>query len=185
MKGDIFRSTRIRLCAPRTGDEKHVSAWYSDAFYLRNVDTEPAYPLSEDKIENEIKATKDAFYFHIRTLDDDRLIGFATLHSLEWNNQFATLAIGIGNEKDRGQGFGDEALKLIMRYAFMELNLFRLGLEVIAYNSNAINLYLRNGFIKEGVIRKAVYRDNQRHDRIVMGILRPDWLKENNSEPTI
>ena len=182
MKGDIFRSTRIRLCAPRTGDEKQISAWYYDAFYLRNVDTEPAYPLSEEKIEKEIKETEDTFYFHVRTLDDDRLIGFATLHSLEWNNQLATLAIGIGNEKDRGQGFGDEALKLIMRYAFMELNLFRLGLDVIAYNSNAINLYLRNGFIKEGVIRKAVYRDNQRHDRIVMGILRPDWLKENNSE---
>lgn len=182
MKGDIFRSVRIRLCAPRTGDEKEVSTWYDDAFYLRSVDTEPAYPFSEEKIEKEIKGAENTFYFHIRTLEDDRLIGFATLHSLEWNNQLATLAIGIGNKKDRGQGFGDEALKLIMRYAFMELNLFRLSLEVISYNSNAINLYLRNGFIKEGVIRKAVYRDNQRHDRIVMGILRHDWLKANNYE---
>nr|WED69589.1 GNAT family protein [Pectobacterium colocasium] len=136
----------------------------------------------QKKIEKEIQGAGDAFYFHIRALDDDRLIGFATLHSLEWNNQLASLAIGIGNEKDRGQGFGDEALKLIIHYAFMELNLFRLNLEVIAYNSNAINLYLRNGFIKEGVIRKAVYRDNQRHDRIAMGILRPDWLKENYGE---
>ncbi|WP_275072418.1 GNAT family N-acetyltransferase [Pectobacterium actinidiae] len=108
-------------------------------------------------------------------------MGFATLHSIEWNNQLANLAIGIGNQNDRDKGFGGEALKLIMRYAFMELNLFRLSLEVIAYNTNAVNLYLRSGFIKEGVIREAVYRDNQRHDRIAMGILRTDWLKENVS----
>lgn len=180
MKDDTFRSARIRLCAPRVGDEKDMSAWYDDVFYLRNLDTEPAYPRSEDKIEKEIKGAEGAFYFHVRTLDGDRLIGFVTLHSLEWNNQLGTLAIGIGNEKDRGQGFGDEALKLIMRYAFMELNLFRLSLEVIAYNNNAITLYLRNSFVKEGVIRKAVYRDNQRHDIIVMGALRQDRLEENN-----
>ncbi|EFV0247289.1 GNAT family N-acetyltransferase [Salmonella enterica subsp. enterica serovar Bareilly] len=64
----------------------------------------------------------------------------------------------------------------------MGLNLFRLNLEVIAYNNNALNLYLRNGFVKEGVIRKAVYRDNQRHDIIVMGALRQGWLEENNGE---
>ncbi|WP_212637381.1 GNAT family N-acetyltransferase [Salmonella enterica] len=184
MKGDIFRSVRIRLCAPRVGDEKEMSAWYDDVFYLRSLDTEPAYPRSEAKIEKEINGTKGTFYFHIRTLEDDRLIGFVTLHSLEWNNQRGTLAIGIGSEKDRGQGFGDEALKLILHYAFMELNLFRLSLDVIANNKNAINLYLRNGFIKEGVIRKAVCRDNQRHDLIVMGILRQDWLNENYREAT-
>ncbi|WP_455818295.1 GNAT family N-acetyltransferase [Pseudomonas cerasi] len=179
MTGGLFTSSRIRLCAPRLEDSKQVAAWHEDDAYLRNVDTEPAYPLSESRAAAAITPVEGGFYFHLRTREEDRLIGFATLHSIEWNNQSATLAIGLGNAQDRGKGYGDEGLKLLLHYAFMELNLYRLGLEVIAYNRRAQDLYTRNGFQIEGVIRQAVYRDNQRFDRVAMGILRPEWLKNN------
>lgn len=172
----FFTSDRIRLCAPTDEDVRQMLVWYEDDVYLRNVDTEPAYPLSKQKIEKQLEETLGAYYFHIRTREENRLIGFVTLHSIEWNNQSANLAIGIGSPSDRGIGLGDEALKLILNYAFMELSLYRVGLEVIAYNKDAVKLYKKNGFIQEGVFREAVYRDNRRFDRIAMSLLREEWL---------
>lgn len=183
MENRLFLAARIRICAPRAEDIDTMALWYQDDVYLRSVDTEPAFPLSAEKLAKIMLPADNDFYFHIRTKADDRLIGFVTLHSIEWNNQQASLAMGIGQAKDRGQGFGDEGLKLIMRYAFMELNLHRLSLEVISCNAHALSLYERNGFVKEGVIRQAVYRDNKRSDRVAMGILRPEWLENNGLNP--
>lgn len=55
------------------------------------------------------------------------------IHGIEWNNRTGLLAIGIGDANDRGKGYGREAIHLILKYAFYELNLHRVGLDVISY----------------------------------------------------
>ena len=99
-----------------------------------------------------IATTSDgtSFGFHLRTLADDTLIGFVALFSIEWNNGVGTMAVGIGNPDYRGKGYGADALFLILRYAFAELNLHRVGLDVISYNSAAIRAYERAGLPKRG-----------------------------------
>ncbi|NTU75208.1 MAG: GNAT family N-acetyltransferase, partial [Anaerolineaceae bacterium] len=116
--------------------------------------------------------------FHVRTIQDDRLIGFVALHSIEWNNQAGMLAIGIGEPEFRGRGYGHETLELILNYAFNELNLYRVGLHVIANNASAIRTYEAAGFVKEGVQRSSVFRDQQRIDCIHMGILREEYFNQ-------
>jgi RimJ/RimL family protein N-acetyltransferase len=63
----------------------------------------------------------------------------------------------------------------MLRYGFHELNLYRLGLDVMGYNARAIHAYEKAGFQIEGRQRAAVLRDGQRHDRVFMGILREEW----------
>ncbi len=75
--------------------------------------------------------------FMLRTVQDDRLIGFVAIHGIEWNNRMGLLAIGIGDVNDRGKGYGREAIHLILKYAFYELNL-HVGLDVISYNKAAM-----------------------------------------------
>lgn len=64
---------------------------------------------------------------------------------------------------------------LILRYAFHELNLNRVGLDVIEYNERGIRAYQKAGFQLEGRVRQAVHRDGKIYDRINMGILRSEW----------
>lgn len=64
---------------------------------------------------------------------------------------------------------------MILLYAFYELNLHRVGLDVIGNNTPAIRSYTAVGFQEEGRMREAVYRDGQRYDRIMMSILRREW----------
>jgi RimJ/RimL family protein N-acetyltransferase len=101
------------------------------------------------------------------------------IHSIEWNNRSGLLAIGIGEQENRNKGYGSDALQLILRYAFHELNLNRVGLDVIEYNEKAIHTYEKAGFQHEGRLRAAVYRDGKSYDRILMGILRTEWENSN------
>jgi RimJ/RimL family protein N-acetyltransferase len=174
---DLFRGRLVRLAAPKEEDAAAFSRWSEDARYLRALDTDYAWPLPVEAFRKADPEKSDprAIEFRLRTLADDRLIGFVALNSIEWNNQAAMLAIGIGEAEYRGKGYGADALRLILRYAFDELNLYRVGLDVIADNAPAIRAYEKAGFRREGAIRGAVARDGQRHDLILMGILRDEW----------
>jgi RimJ/RimL family protein N-acetyltransferase len=91
---------------------------------------------------------------------------------MEW----AIYPLEYENPLDRGKGYGSEALKLLLQFAFLELNLHRIGLDVISYNEPAIRSYIRSGFSEEGRVREAIYREGKRYDRIYMGLLKQEWL---------
>ncbi len=172
----LFQHQRIRLCAPRPEDAEKLARWTEDADYIRQLDTDYARPVTvEDMAKRMNESGPNSVYFHIRTLDTDQFIGFVVLHSIEWNNQCGLLAIGIGEPEFRGHGYSSEALQLIINYAFRELNLNRIGLDVISTNPRAIRAYQKAGFQMEGTMRQAVLRDGQPADRIIMGILRSEW----------
>ena len=85
------------------------------------------------------------------------------------------LSIGIGDQSNRGKGYGSEAMRLIIDYAFFELNLHRIQLTVFDYNQQAIALYERLGFQREGVFREFGQRDGKRYDMYLYGILYEEW----------
>jgi len=172
--------------APSEDDAPILARWSEDADYLRSVDSDYARPISPQEFALRLspdQADPNGLHFHIRSLADDRLIGFVALHSVEWNNGVALLAIGIGEPRYRGRGYGTDALQLILRYAFNELNLYRVGLDVIATNTRALHTYEKVGFQREGCMRGAVLRDGSRTDRIYMGILREEWLQAQQAGP--
>jgi len=175
MKLNLFRGEKLKLALPLEEDFETMEKWGEDAEYLRNVDTEIALPKNKEQLAEEGKSSHTEIFFTLKTIQDNRLIGLICIHSIEWNNRTGLLAIGIGDSTNRGKGYGTEALQLILRYAFHEANLDRVGLEVIEYNIGGLKAYERVGFQLEGRKRSAVYRDGKRYDVIVMGILRNEW----------
>ncbi|MBB3108716.1 RimJ/RimL family protein N-acetyltransferase [Paenibacillus phyllosphaerae] len=173
-RADLFRGELLRFAASQPEDADILAAYTEDYAYMMDVDTEYAVPQNADAIRA-LEVPRDAIEFMLRTLDDDHLVGFAALHGIEWNNQSAKLAVGIGDPDDRGKGYGIDAVRMTLRYAFHELNLNRVSLEVIAYNEAAYRTYLKAGFTQEGRLRSAVLRGGQSFDLIVMGILRHEW----------
>jgi len=176
--GNLFRSERLRLAALTTEDADTFARWSRDAEYLRFFDTEYAMPRSADYYRADIQAeaaNPNAMEFGIRLAEDDRLIGYISINHIEWNNRSGRLSIGIGEADCRHLGYGTEAIGMLLRYAFDELNLNRVGLDVIAHNRAAIRSYEKSGFAVEGRIREGVLRDGKKIDRIYMGILRSEW----------
>lgn len=174
---NLFRGKLVRLAAATPDDAEIVARWGEDSQYLRQMDTDIAFPQPAEVILEDDKKgrTSDCVPFRLRTISDNRLIGFVALYNIEWNNRSATLGIGIGDTAYQGKGYGSEALQLILRYAFHELNLNRVGLEVISYNERAVRSYEKAGFCHEGRKREAVLRNGEQYDLLVMGILRSEW----------
>jgi RimJ/RimL family protein N-acetyltransferase len=185
-QGNLFVGDLVRLVAPAEADAPILARWTEDSDYLRAMDTDYVRPLSAEQITqglNPEQPDPNSIAFHVRTLDRDRLIGFVALHSIEWNNGAGMLSIGIGDPDYRSKGYGSDALRLALRYAFHELNLYRLGLDVTSVNTRAIRAYQKAGFQQEGIVRGAVLRDGRRHDLILMGLLREEWERQQAGAP--
>ena len=86
------------------------------------------------------------------------------------------LGIIIGDKAYWGQGYGTDAVRAMLSWAFGWLNLNRVYLTVYAYNERAIGCYLKCGFLQEGTMRQAHYSEGQYHDHLMMGILRNEFL---------
>jgi len=172
---DLYRGRLVRLAAqdPQR-DAETMAGWSFDSEYLRLLDSDPARPRTAKgwQADAERRAQRgNQFTFDIRTLEDDRLIGFVGLRVLSWTSGEGGIGIGIGEAAYRGRGYGTDAMRLILRYAFAELNLARVSLEALARNKRAIRSYEKAGFRLEGVQREWERRDGRRRDVVSMGIL--------------
>lgn len=183
METQLFEGKLIRL-APidPEKDAETISKWTHDPEYLRLTDADPARPLAPDRVKKNLEeqakeADKDrsAYRFGVRMRSDDRLIGLAMLKWLQWSHAVGTLEMSVGAPEDRGQGYGSEALRLIVRYAFDELNLRRLNANTFEYNAGAQRFLERHGFVVEVRRRQAIQRDGRRWDALLLGLLREDW----------
>ncbi len=177
---DLFTGQLLRLAAPLPEDRTASAAWSTDSEFLRLLDSSPARPRRPDFFTLlDRKEEWRIFDFALRTLAEDKLIGFLELE-VDWPNQASMVGIGIGEREYRGKGYGPDALRLLLGYAFRELNLYRVGLNVFSYNTRAIRAYEKVGFVREGTLRAALFRDGQRYDILYMSVLRPDWFVQMN-----
>lgn len=158
------------------------SKWTHDSDYMRLMELKPVRPLSPalvkkeyESIEKKMEEDKNLFYFTIRAHEDDRLIGKAVIEWVDWTNGNGWIRLGIGAAEDRRRGLGSQTLGLILRYAFAELNLFRVSAMVPEYNEGAIRLLKKFGFVEEVRRRQAVQRDGRTWDLLTFGQLRSEW----------
>lgn len=176
---ELLKGEKVKLVAFSDGDLKYLTMWYNNQSFLRYYDYNPSFPKAEAEIKemiDEIKSSRDKFIFSIYY--EDNIIGVCGYENILWNNGTATVYIGIGNESYKGKGLAKEAMRLLIDFGFMELNLHRQQLTVMSFNKVAINLYESLGFIKEGTARDFVFRDNKRYDLYTYGLLRGEWLKD-------
>ncbi len=183
---NLFVGKLVRLAAPVPADHASMVRWTENLDYWRMYDSQPAQPRGTEfwvDGDKEVKEDKNAYSFRIRVLEDDKLIGLMGLW-VSWSNQVCWLSIAIGEPDYWGRGYGSDALRLGINYAFRELGLYKVMLSVFSYNTRAIKAYEKVGFVHEGRQRAALYRDGQHYDMLLMGILRPEWearLKESTS----
>jgi RimJ/RimL family protein N-acetyltransferase len=186
----LFEGQLIRLTpVDYDVDPTVVSRWTHNSEYVRLYSNDPVRPLSPEqvkknfeKIEKEMEENHRQFYFHVRTKDENRLIGVAHIDYIEWNTGSCYFRLGIPEISDRRRGYGSEVFNLLARYTFNELNLFRMTAVTVEYNPAALAFFEKHGFTLEVRRREALYRDNRRWDQLQYGLLRSEWLERNSSK---
>lgn len=190
LKRSLFEGELICL-APidHEKDAEIESKWTHDAEYLRLLKLDPARPLAPaqvkkayENIEKNTEENKNLFYFTIRTRGEERLVGFARIYAITWSHGTGMVQLGIGDPQDRRKGYGNEALNLLLQYAFDELNLYRLTAIVPEYNKGAQRFFEKAGFIIEVRRRQALNRDNRRWDLLHLGLLQDEWVHNGTTK---
>lgn len=182
---DILNGELVRLSAFDPEElGKAYAIWNRDSEFKRLLDTSTRLHSAKSTIDFFKKMIEENalenHYFSIRALDDNRLLGDVGLEVVNgWMGGNAFVGIGIGNRNDWGKGYGTEAMKIMLRYAFTEVNLNRVTLTVFEYNPRAIRSYEKSGFRHEGRMRGGLLKDGKRWDMLFMGILREEWLEIN------
>jgi len=182
----LFESQDIRFGPiDHEKDPEIESKWTHDSEFMRLMETGPARPMSAalvrkqyEKLEKQIEEEKNLYYFTIRAKANDRLIGRAAVQWIEWANGNGFLRLGIGAAEDRCKSYGSQALRMLLRFAFAELNLFRVSAIVAEYNEGAIALLKKFGFVQEVCRRKSLERDGRRWDLLVFGLLNDEWRNQ-------
>lgn len=120
--------------------------------------------------------------FAIDLLEVDECIGYVQLNRIDWISRIAYLGITIGEPAHQGNGYGKEALDLILTHALNVLNLRKICIEICGWNSNALRFYTQYGFEQEGCLKGQVYLNNDYHDLILMGFHLDEWKRMQISE---
>ena len=131
----------------------------------------------KDYLENSARDTKNR-NFDIVELNDNKLIGALGLEHINWIERSAVLGIFIGDKNFRSNGYGTEAIKLLLEYGFKYLNLHSIRLSLISINERAHKCYLKCGFKDTGYSREEIFLNGKYYDKLYMDILENEFVGE-------
>lgn len=176
----MFQSARLRLRAVEEEDYAVFHDWWSDPDLMALQSTRTIRLVGEPRnramFESWMESPDDGTIgFSIVERSTDLLIGFCSLWGATIKDRQAELAIGIGEADYRGKMYGPEAMRLLLAYAFGELNYHRVFLTVLADNEPAVRAYRKVGFVEEGRMRRSIWRDGRWKDQLLMAILQDEF----------
>ena len=172
---------RIRLRALEREDLPKFVEWLNDPEVRENLFI--SHPLSmaqeEQWFEQMVKLPQfeQPLCIEVRGKDGWHLIGNLSLMDINQTHRYAELGIVIGDKEFWNQGYGTEAITVLVNHAFKQLNLHRVYLRVYATNPRGVRCYEKVGFRHEGTQRETIFKDGRYIDMHMMSILSSEWDK--------
>lgn len=164
----------VRLRAPELADLPSFVRWLNDPEVTEHLLSNPLAGLEEQEQWYHGLGGSDEGVLCIETADG-RLIGYCGITRLEWEDRRCSLWLTIGEKDCWDHGYGTDVVRTMLRHLFGELNLNRVYLNVAEANARAIRAYEKCGFRKEGVLRKARFKDGRYENDVLMAMLHEDW----------
>lgn len=170
---------RIYL-SPKGSSEEEIekfTEWMNDfqvTDYIGRTSQITTYANEKEYLESVEKNTEKRT-FNIINLEDDKLVGTVTLEHINWIERSAVLGIFIGDKDFRSNGYGTEAIRLLLEYGFKYLNLHSIRLDLLSINERAHKCYLKCGFKDTGCSREEIFLNGKYYDKLHMDILESEF----------
>lgn len=175
----MFQGEKVVLRAYSSEDTLKAQTYINDPeikYYLHPGVPFPLTYNDEKKFVEGMSAFKDNYSFAIDT-NEGHYIGGCGLNEVDWKNRVGTVGIFIGDKNYWGKGYGTDAMQVLIKFIFNEMNLNRIQLNVYAFNERAIKSYEKCGFEVEGRLKQRLYKAGAYHDEIMMALLKEDFEK--------
>lgn len=171
-KTHVIQGNVIDLRFMNEEDTDRIVKWRNTEFVRRNFIYRGFF--TRQGHENWIRTMVDTgkvIQFMILRKTDGRPVGSVYLRDIDRTHGKAEYGIFIGEEEALGKGYGTEAAKMMIAYAFHEEGLHKLMLRVLAENVRAQRSYEKAGFVKEAYLKDEVFLDGRYQDVIYMAVI--------------
>jgi RimJ/RimL family protein N-acetyltransferase len=176
----MLRGKHVVLRPTQRTDLPKLWALLEDLEVVVLADAGPPLPDSlatyEERFDRKAKEpAKDEIWLTVEF--DGQVVGDAGLYGIDHFNQRCELGISLGRAH-WNKGFGQEAVHVLVNYAFSYLKMNRVGLKVLAEDPRAVGAYRKAGFTEEGRLRNHDWVGGEFHDVLVMSIMRDEWMAD-------
>ena len=176
MLNPFIAGDRIYLRPLELDDIDPVVSWLNDEEIRECLGkTSPLNRIREKEYLEKLYKDDRNVVLGIMLKEGDQLIGVTGLHDISIPHGRAELGIFIGDKSCWSEGYGPEAINLMLGYGFDQINLHRVYLVVLEFNKRAVRAYEKVGFKMEAAFREHGYRNGKYCDDCFMGILRSEW----------
>jgi RimJ/RimL family protein N-acetyltransferase len=180
----MLRGEKVVLRAMRREDLQRQWAFNNDVAFEVLGGGDPWEPQSFERLQAHFEETlskgaRDGADFAIEA--EGTYIGSCGLFRFDGTAHTAELGIGIGDLAYQGRGYGRDAVRVLLDYAFRLRNLRKVWLTVNGDNARAIHAYGACGFVEEGRLRAQVWSAGGYVDLVYMGILADEWTAARSS----
>jgi RimJ/RimL family protein N-acetyltransferase len=174
----MLRGEKVTLRAVTREDLPRLLDFWNDVEVGLAGGGDPPRPTALERLQKTFdreaaEPPRDKTDFAIEA--DGHLIGHCGLYNIDETARHCELGITIGDKDFWGRGYGRDAVRLLLRYAFRLRNLRRVWLEVHAENERALRAYKACGFVEEGRLREQAWLDGRYVDMVYMGVLLEEW----------
>jgi RimJ/RimL family protein N-acetyltransferase len=170
----MIAGEHVILRAFEREDAERCYRWMNDPNIVRTL--KARYPIAfqneAEWLDRAMHPGADERHFAIERRDDRTHIGNASIHDIEWVSRTAAFGLFIGEPAAWNRGFGTDAIATLVRFAFEEMNLRKLRINVFDYNERAKHILEAQGFVQEGRLRAEFYREGTYHDIVILSIFR-------------
>ncbi|MGA5281757.1 GNAT family N-acetyltransferase [Streptomyces griseoincarnatus] len=172
----MLKGTRVGLRARHDDDIPVLrTELYNDVVNAARAEGRPWRPVTAKDPQLSVDSPPENLApFSVVELEGDTLIGTANLWGIDTHNRNAHIGIGLLSAA-RGKGYGTDVVAALCYYGFAVRGLQRLQIDTLADNEGMIRAAERNGFVREGVLRKSAWVLGEFMDEVVLGLLAGEW----------
>ena len=170
----MIAGEHVILRAFEREDAERCYRWMNDPNIVRTLKSR--YPIA---FSNEMEWLDRAMqpgpterHFAIERKDDRSHIGNASIHDIDWVSRNGSFGLFIGEPTAWNRGYGTDAIGTLVRFAFEEMNLRKLRINVFDYNERAKHILQAHGFVQEGKLAAEFYREGTYHDIVILSVFR-------------
>jgi RimJ/RimL family protein N-acetyltransferase len=176
----MYTGEKVRIRAYKREDMVLAQQYLNDAETKRFLMPGVPYQFTleeENKWFENISSHSDTYSFAVETIEESKYIGGCGVNMLDWKNSVATVGIFIGDKNYLGKGYGTDAMKVLLKFIFEQMNINKVKLFVYSFNERAVKSYEKCGFVREGVLKQEIFRDGKYNDEYIMAILKDEYFK--------
>lgn len=174
----MYYGEKVCLRAYREDDIPIATKFVNDGELKKLLAPGIPFPMTLWEEEEWVKLQKGnkngEYNFAIEDIETNNYIGGCGINEVNWTSRIATIGIMVGDKNYWNKGYGTDAMKVLMKFIFDNMNIRKIKLNVFSFNTRAQRCYEKCGFKVEGVLKDEVFKDGKYYDEIIMSVFRSE-----------